>query len=131
MEALELVTMPPSGFALIPTASLEVPRTGSQFSFLREKVKLFQHLEELLGVREKEEKNPGLFSHRIFNAGRGRWSLESLGGGFGSRRRDLPLLIDILDQHRVHDLPFPVFCGCQLRIIQQLVNHGQVVFFTL
>jgi len=35
MEALELVTMPPSGFALIPTASLEVPRTESQFSFFK------------------------------------------------------------------------------------------------
>lgn len=71
--------------------------------------------------------------NRTFNRGRGWWFLESLGGACRGRCRCrvLLLLIDVLNQHGVHDLPLPVFSGCQLRIIQQLVNHGQVMFFTL
>lgn len=111
-----------------------LPGTGFQFSFIRKNVKLLQHLEELLLGKMRGGGHPGLFSNRIFNAGRGRWLLESLEGAFGGRRRGpllLMLLVDILDEQGVHNLPLPVLSGCQLRIIQQLVNHGQVMFFTL
>lgn len=95
----------------------------------RKKCKLLQHLEELLGFRRGE--NPGLFSTRIFNRGAGRWFLESLGGALRGGCGVLLLLINVLNQQGVHDFPLPVLPGCQLRIIQQLVNHCQVVFFTL
>lgn len=41
------------------------------------------------------------------------------------------LLIDVLDQEGIHDLPLSVLPGCQFRIVQQLVDHGQIMFFTL
>ena len=72
-----------------------------------------------------------MFSDGIFKAGRGRWFLGGAFGGSGGGSSLLMLLIDVLDQKGVHDLPLPIFSGCQLRIIQQLVNHGQIVFFTL
>lgn len=78
----------------------------------------------------KEGGNPGFCSKRIFNTVRRARVLEFLGGDFRVLRF-LLLMIDVLDQQGVHDLPLSVLTGSQLWIIQQLVDHSQIVFFAL
>lgn len=78
----------------------------------------------------KEGSSPGFCSKRIFNTVRRAGVLGFLGGDFRVLRY-LLRVIDVLDQQCVHDLPLSVLPGCQLRVIQQLVDHGQIMFFAL
>lgn len=122
----------PSSFVFIPTASLQedlvFPGTGFQFSFARKNVKLATPWRVAWGVRQ-EGRASCLFSTEF-----SRRAEEGISGGaFGGRRGGSPA--DVADRcpgsagcSWLHSL---YFLGCQLRIIQQLVNHGQVVLFTL
>lgn len=97
-------------------------------SLVRRRYMPWQHLVNGTATR-KARVVPGIDSKRIFHTVRRGRVCEFLMVGFKVLR--CLLLIDVLDQQGVHDLPLSVFPGCQLWIIQQLVDHGQVMFFAL